>query len=89
MDEILDGKLPASLTGQCRLLQLMTGTQKSRPVAKFITKPTYLLIDHLQSVGHFGQHIKGNPVTLSFAASVCFTVIALCESLSRDLGQPL
>ncbi|OPX35665.1 MAG: hypothetical protein B1H11_08790 [Desulfobacteraceae bacterium 4484_190.1] len=86
MDEILDGKLPASLTGQCRLLQLMTGTQKSRPVAKFITKPTYLLIDHLQSVGHFGQHIKGNPVTLSFAASVCFTVIALCESLSRDLG---
>ena len=86
-DEIAEGKVPLSLTGKCRLLQLMTGTQKSKAVTKFITKPTYLLIDHLQSVGHFGQHIEGNPVTLSFAASVCFTVIALCESLSTDFGR--
>jgi len=87
MEEISAGKLPTSLTGQCRLLQLMTGTQKSKAVAKFITKPTYLLIDHLQSVGHFGQHIEGNPVTLSFAVSVCFAAIALCEGLMRDLDQ--
>ena len=87
MEEILTGRIPASLTGQCRLLELMTGTQKSQRVAKFITKPTYLLIDHLQSVGHFGQHIEGNPVTLSFAASICFAAIALCECLTRDLSQ--
>ena len=89
MDEIADGKVPSSMTGQCRLLQLMTGTQKSKRIAKFITRPTYLLIDHLQSVGHFGQHIEGNPVTLSFAASICLTAIALCQSLVRDFNQTI
>ncbi|RJR25703.1 MAG: ATP-binding protein [Desulfobacteraceae bacterium] len=87
MDEILSAKLPASLTGQCRLLQLMTGTQKSQPLARFVTKPTYLLIDHLQSVGHFGQHIGRNPVTLPFAACACFAAIALCEGLARELTK--
>jgi hypothetical protein len=49
-----------------------------------VTKPTALLVDHLQSVGNFGQH-QDDEVTASFAVATCNSAIALCESLAGDL----
>ena len=81
-------QFPSRLGRQCYILSHITGTSEHNPVSKFITKPTYLLIDHLQSVGDFGQHRGDNTVTLQFAAAFCLSAIALCDSLARDLTKP-
>ena len=79
-------QFPSRPGRQCYILSHITGTSEHNPVSKFITKPTYLLIDHLQSVGDFGQHQGDNTVTLQFAAAFCLSAIALCDSLARDLA---
>ena len=78
--------LPRKRGQQCGILRLITGTEVHAPVSKFITKPTYLLVDHIQSVGDFGQHRDGNTVPVSVAAAFCLSAIALCESLTKDLA---
>ena len=80
--------LPQRRGQQCSILRLITGTEDNAPVASFVTKPTYLLVDHIQSVGDFGQHRQGITVSTSIAASFCLSAIALCDSLSRDLAAP-
>ena len=82
------GRIPRKRGWQCRILRVITGTEGNDPVAKFVTKRTYLLVDHLQSVGDFGQHRGGETVTLPIAASFCLSAISLCESLARDLATP-
>ena len=82
------GRLPRSDGAQCRLLQLVTGTADARRQSRYVTKTTCLLVDHLQSVGDFGQHRNKSPeskVTVGFAASVVLAAISLVESLSDDL----
>ena len=81
-------EFPSRLGLQCYILSRITGTSEHNPVSKFITKPTYLLIDHLQSVGDFGQHRGDDTVTLQFAAAFCLSAIAVCDSLARDLARP-
>ena len=88
MSKLKTWELPSRLGPQCYILRQITGTSEHNPVSKFITKPTYLLIDHLQSVGDFGQHQGDNTVTLQFAAAFCLSAIALCDSLARDLATP-
>ena len=80
------GRLPGSRGRQCGILRRITGTEEHDPVAKFITKPTCLLVDHVHSVGNFGQHKRGSTVSKSIAASFCLSAIALCESIARDLA---
>ena len=50
------GRLPRSPGAQCNILRLATGTERTSRGVRYITKTTYLLLDHLQSVGNFGQH---------------------------------
>lgn len=50
------GKLPGGFGHQCNILRLLTGTEKVRRQSRYVTKTTCLLIDHLKSVGDFGQH---------------------------------
>ena len=85
------GKLPRSPGAQCNILRLATGTERTSRQVTYITKTTYLLLDHLLSVGDFGQHRDDFPqtaVTVGFAASVVFGAISLIESLTEDLQQP-
>ena len=84
-----DGRLPRSPGDQCNILRLATGTQRTSRQCKYVTKTTYLLLDHLQSVGNFGQHRDDSPeveVTVGFAASVVFSAISLVECLAHDLA---
>src|SRR5437667_3948018 len=83
------GKIPKGYRAQCNFLRLATGTDKVRRLTRYVTKPTCLLLDHLQSVGDFGQHRDDFPestVTTGAAAAVVFTAIELIESLTRDLA---
>lgn len=86
-DPLPQGNLPLSPGQQCRILRLATGTQSTARRTQFLTKPTFLLLDHLQSVGNFGQHRADAPeVTVGFAAAVLSSAISLVECLARDLG---
>ena len=77
------GKFPEERLGeQCGILRRIT----EKKVSKVITKPTQLLVDHLHSVGNFGQHRGGSTVSVSIVASFCLSAISLCESLARDLA---
>ncbi len=80
-------KLPRRRGQQCRILRVITGTDEYDPVSKFVTKPTYLLVDHIQSVGNFGQHQEEGTISVPIAAAFCLSAIELCESLARDLAN--
>lgn len=56
-------------------------------IAKFVTKPTCLLVDHVHSTGNFGQHREGQEVALPTAAAFCLATIELCERLSEELPR--
>ena len=85
-----DGKLPDGYGAQCNLLRLVTGTRNTRPLGKCVTKPTCLLVDHLHSVGNFGQHREEShetSISIGFVASSVLAVISLVENLTADLHQ--
>ena len=85
-----DGQLPRSFGARCNILRLATGTERTSRRVRRVTRTTYLLLDHLQSVGNFGQHSEDYPetrVTNGFAASVVLSSIALVECLTSDLSR--
>ena len=82
------GKLPRNSGAQCHILRLMTGSDRTPRQSKYVKKTTYLLVDHLQSVGDFGQHQEEFPetkISASFAATIVLAAISLVESLMADL----
>ena len=84
------GRLPRGSGRKCSVLRLITGTDSTRRLSRYVTKTTYLLVDHLQSVGHLGQHRSDSPeakVTMGFAAGVVLSAISLVESLTADLSR--
>lgn len=88
----LDGgqRLPRRQGAQCNVLRLATGADNIRPLARFVTKPTALFVDALQSVGDFGQHREDFPesiVSIGYAAGVVMMAIELVDGLARDLAR--
>ena len=72
---------------QVRLLQLMTGTEKSDPCAAYVTKETYLLINSVHAAGDFGQHLRGEKIDPGFAYSVLLQCLELAACLERELPK--
>lgn len=70
---------------QCNLLRVMTGTAKTIKVAQYISKSTFLLINHIQSLGDFGQHTEGQKISFKTAIACCLSAIELCDNLAREL----
>ena len=84
------GKLPSSSGAQCQILRLVTGSDRISRQSKYVTKTTYLLVNHLKSVGNFGQHRGDYPeatISVGFAATVVLAAISLIESLTTDLQR--
>ena len=85
------GKLPRGTGAQCRVLRLITDSDLSTSrQSKYVTKTTYLLVDHLKSVGDFGQHRGDYPettISVGFAATVVLAAISLVENLTADLRR--
>lgn len=79
------GALPRPLGQQCHLLDLITGTQSAPRVARFVRKPSFVLLDTLKSAGDFGQHSDGAPITLPQAAALCLCAVELLDALTREL----
>ena len=86
-----EGKLPDGYGPQCGLLRLVTGTGNTRPMGKCVTKTTCLLVDHLHSVGNFGQHQEQSletSISIGFVAASVLAAISLVENLTEDLHRP-
>lgn len=67
------------------LLNLMTGSDKSKPCAKYLTKGTYVLMNAAHSFGDFGQHQEGAPIDASTAYTALHLCIELAAALTREL----
>lgn len=68
-----------------RLLNLMTGTDRSAPCAKYVTKGTYVLMNAVHGFGDFGQHQEGAPIDAGTAYSALHLCIELAAALTREL----
>jgi hypothetical protein len=44
------------------------------------------MIDYLQSVGDFGQHLDDSQVPEGFTHAVCLTAIEMCDQLTKNLS---
>ena len=80
-------RLPAGDGQQIYALDLLTGKKIGHNFverkAKTLTKSTFLLLDSLQSIGDFGQHLKDYPECLStssFAVAVIVGAIRLSST---------
>jgi hypothetical protein len=92
----LDGskRVPAGDGDQMYALDLLTGKKRGdkfiRRKSKALKKSTFLLLDSLQSVGDFGQHLKDYPEcppTTSLAVTVIGNAIEFVSALTLDLAS--
>jgi hypothetical protein len=68
-----------------RLLNLMTGTERSRRLAKQVSKGTYVLMNSAHAFGDFGQHQEDARIDVGTAYAALHLCIELAASLSHDL----
>lgn len=68
-----------------RLLNLITGTDKSAPCAKHVTKGTYVLMNAVHGFGDFGQHQEGAPIDPGTAYAALHLCVELAAALTREL----
>lgn len=68
-----------------RLLNLMTGTDRSASCAKYVTKGTYVLMNAVHAFGDFGQHQEGAPIDPGIAYSILHLSVELAAMLTREL----
>ncbi|SDZ85763.1 hypothetical protein SAMN05216562_0807 [Microbulbifer marinus] len=68
-----------------RLLNLMTGSDRSSPVTKWVGKDTYELMCAVHRFGDFGQHQEDSPVGVGTA----YAALHLCVELAAKLGSEL
>lgn len=67
------------------LLKLMTGSERSAPCAKHVTKGTYVLLNAVYAFGDFGQHQEGAPIDTGTAYAALHLCIELAGALAREL----
>jgi len=85
-----DWRIPRERHNQLTLLQLLTGShhQFTKPVARYATKDTYVLLNALHSFRNRSQHAGGQPIHLGVAVSAIMLCIELLGCLARELHQP-
>ena len=60
----------------------MTDPRRTRRTA--VRRSTYVLIEGLQTVGDFGQHLEGDVVPHGFGVAVCLWALQVVEQLTTD-----
>jgi hypothetical protein len=69
-----------------RLLDLMTGTQKTDRLARFVTKNTYVLANSVQGFRDFGAHQKATEIKLEVGYSALHLCIELAATVTSELS---
>jgi hypothetical protein len=68
-----------------RLLDLMTGTQRTDRLAQYVTKNTYVLANAIQGFRDFGVHPKSADIDLGGAYAALHLSIELAALLAKEL----
>lgn len=68
-----------------RLLNLMTGTERSPRLATHVSRGTYVLMNSVYGFGDFGQHQEGERVDVGTAYAALHLCIELAASVALDL----
>ncbi len=68
-----------------RLLDLMTGTQNTDRLARFVTKNTYVLANAVQGFRDYGVHPKAAEIDVGTAYAALHVCIELAAALTREL----
>jgi hypothetical protein len=85
-EQYWNGQFPNARRGhQIRLLHLLTGTEKSPPRAKVVTRATYALVSAAHGFGDFGQHLENVAIDFGVAFAAMCICLELAASLDRDL----
>jgi hypothetical protein len=79
------GGIPDEGTRRCYLLRLITDPRRTGRTP--ISRQTYLLLNYLQPVGDFGQHLEGEEPYAGFAVATCQAGIELVAQLARELRE--
>lgn len=69
-----------------KLLKALTAPERSNPLAKVVSKSTYVALNALNPFGDFGQHQEGERMSLQMVYSSIFLAIELVASLHNDLA---
>lgn len=70
-----------------KLLKALTTPERSNPLAKVVSKSTYVAISALYPFGDFGQHQEGENISLHMVYSSIFLAVELVASLQNDLAN--
>jgi hypothetical protein len=70
-----------------RLLDLMTGTQKTDRLARFVTKNNYVLANSVQGFRDFGVHPKATEIKLEVGYSALHVCIELAATVTSELSS--
>lgn len=80
-----EGRVPNRGGKKCQLLGLMTDPR--RTVRGPVRRSTYVLVDGLQNVGDYGQHLEGEQVPFGFGIAICLSAIEMVSQLMEDLSS--
>jgi hypothetical protein len=81
------GKFPFKRGHQVRLLHLLTGTEKSAPKAKCVSRATFALVNAAHGFGDFGQHLDGATIEVTVAFAAMSLCLELASNLERELAK--
>lgn len=83
-----DWRIPTDRLQQVLILERLTGSRKDfTPLAKKISKDTYVLLNAIHSFRNRTEHGDRQQMHVGVAASVLLLCIELLNCLSRELGQ--
>ncbi|NPC48016.1 ATP-binding protein [Corallococcus sp. AB032C] len=68
----------------CAILRLATGTVEVSQQAKWLTKPTFVIIEFLVSLGNARNHRDRFEFTIGFSAAFCMVCVELIAALYRE-----
>jgi len=81
-------RIPTDRLQQILILERLTGSRKDfAPLARKISKDTYVLLNASHSFRNRTEHSDGQQMHVGVAASVLLLCIELLSCLSRELGQ--
>lgn len=87
-EQIYNGRIPVFQWHQLELLRVMTGSKGVAPVAEYISKATYHLLNTIYSVGQPAGHPEERYFQqCSFAISTMIEGVTLCELLAEELPR--
>lgn len=81
----MDRGFPKQDGQQCAVLRDITGGYGNLPiVASYVTRASYILVEHVKGAGDLGQHLEDR-LSEAYAVAICITCVELFARLANEL----